>query len=63
MKSLDLRGLVPAPVTPFTRDGAIDHAGIKRLGSWLASFNGVKGLTVLGHAGEAPFSRLRSKRP
>jgi 4-hydroxy-tetrahydrodipicolinate synthase len=55
VKSLDLRGLVPAPVTPFTRDGAIDHAAIKRLGSWLGSFSGVKGLTVLGHAGEGTF--------
>jgi 4-hydroxy-tetrahydrodipicolinate synthase len=55
VKALDLRGLVPAPVTPFTRDGAVDHAAIKRLGSWLGSFKDVKGLTVLGHAGEGTF--------
>ena len=55
MKALDLRGLVPAPVTPFTRDGAVDHAAIKRYGAWLGSFKGVKGLTVLGHAGEGTF--------
>lgn len=55
MQSLDLRGLVPAPVTPFTRDGEIDHAAIQRLGNWLGSFNGVKGLVVLGHAGEGTF--------
>jgi 4-hydroxy-tetrahydrodipicolinate synthase len=55
MKSLDLRGLVPAPVTPFTRDGAVDHAAIQRLGAWLGSFSGVKGLVVLGHAGEGTF--------
>lgn len=37
MKALDLRGIVPAPVTPFTRDGRIDHKAIKRLGSgWVA---------------------------
>jgi len=30
MKALDLRGIVPAPVTPFTRDGRIDHQAIKR---------------------------------
>ena len=24
MEALDLRGLVPAPVTPFTRDGEVD---------------------------------------
>ena len=55
MKALDLRGLNPAPVTPFTRDGAVDYAAIQRLGSWLASVDGVKSLTVLGHAGEGTF--------
>jgi 4-hydroxy-tetrahydrodipicolinate synthase len=55
MEALDLRGLVPAPVTPFTRDGEVDHATIQRLGSWLGSFKGVKGLVVLGHAGEGTF--------
>ena len=55
MEALDLRGLVPAPVTPFTRDGEVDHAAIQRLGSWLGSFNEVKGLVVLGHAGEGTF--------
>jgi 4-hydroxy-tetrahydrodipicolinate synthase len=54
MKALDLRGLVPAPVPPFTGDGEVDHAAIQRLGSWLGSFDGVKGLTVLGHAGREP---------
>lgn len=55
MKPIDLRGLVPAPVTPFTRDGAVDYAAIRRIGSWLAGIDGVKGLTVLGHAGEGTF--------
>ncbi|WP_322054496.1 dihydrodipicolinate synthase family protein [Paraburkholderia bannensis] len=55
MKSIDLKGLVPAPVTPFTREGAVDYAAIQRLGSWLGSIDGVKGLTVLGHAGEGTF--------
>src|SRR5207245_7435591 len=53
--SIDLRGLNPAPVTPFTRDGAVDYAAIKKLGSWLGSIDGVKSLTVLGHAGEGTF--------
>ncbi|MBM6622226.1 dihydrodipicolinate synthase family protein [Micrococcaceae bacterium RIT802] len=53
--SIDLRGLVPAPVTPFTRDGAVDVEAIHRLGSWLGSVDGVKGLVVLGHAGEGTF--------
>lgn len=55
MKTIDLRGLVPAPVTPFTRDGAVDYPAIQRLGKWLGSIDGVKGLTVLGHAGEGTF--------
>lgn len=55
MSTLDLRGLTPAPVTPFTRDGDVDYAAIQRLGSWLGSVDGVKGLVVLGHAGEGTF--------
>lgn len=52
---LDLRGLTPAPVTPFTEDGKVDYEAIQRLGSWLGSINGVKGLVVLGHAGDGTF--------
>lgn len=52
---LDLRGLTPAPVTPFTRDGKVDFDAIQRLGSWLGSMEDVKGLVVLGHAGEGTF--------
>ncbi|CAI9390783.1 dihydrodipicolinate synthase family protein [Microbacterium sp. T2.11-28] len=52
---LDLRGLNPAPVTPFTEDGEVDFAAIQRLGSWLGSIDGVKSLVVLGHAGEGTF--------
>lgn len=52
---IDLRGLSPAPVTPFTPEGKIDMPAIKRLGSWLGSLDGVKSLVVLGHAGEGTF--------
>jgi hypothetical protein len=55
MINIDLRGLTPAPVTPFTRDGRVDYDAIQRLGSWLGSIDGVKGLVVLGHAGEGLF--------
>lgn len=55
MKALDLRGLSPAPVTPFTREGAVDFPAIQRLGAWLGSIDGVKSLVVLGHAGEGTF--------
>ena len=33
----------------------VDHAAILRLGAWLGSFPEVKGLVVLGHAGEGTF--------
>ncbi|APU16841.1 MULTISPECIES: dihydrodipicolinate synthase family protein [Actinoalloteichus] len=55
MSSIDLRGLVPAPVTPFTPDGAVDHAALADLGRWLAGVAGVKGLVCLGHAGEGTY--------
>ncbi len=55
MINIDLRGLTPAPVTPFTREGQVDFDAIQRLGSWLGSIDGVKGLVVLGHAGEGTF--------
>ncbi|KAJ5599071.1 dihydrodipicolinate synthetase family protein [Penicillium hetheringtonii] len=55
MVGFDMHGLTPAPVTPFTPDGAVDYEAIQRLGSWLGSIDGVKGLVVLGHAGEGTF--------
>ena len=55
MPTLDLRGLSPAPVTPFTSDGDVDHTALANLGKWLASFDGVKSLVCLGHAGEGTF--------
>ena len=55
MKPLDMRGINPAPITPFTRDGAVDYDAIQRLGSWLGSISGVRSLVVLGHAGEGTF--------
>lgn len=55
IKAPNLRGLNPAPVTPFTPDGEIDFPAIKRLGSWLGTFPEVTSLVVLGHAGEGTF--------
>lgn len=55
MINIDLKGLTPAPVTPFTRDSRVDYDAIQRLGNWLGSIDGVKGLVVLGHAGEGTF--------
>src|SRR6476646_8901972 len=55
LPALDLRGLNPAPVTPFTPDGDVDHVAMAGLGKWLAGIDGVKSLVVLGHAGEGTF--------
>lgn len=51
----DMGGVNPAPVTPFNLDGTVDYAAIKRIGAWLGTVDGVKSLTVLGHAGEGTF--------
>lgn len=61
MVGFDMRGLTPAPVTPFTEDGAVDYETIQRLGSWLGGIDGVKGLVVLGHAGEGTFLTIEEQ--
>ena len=55
MNPMDLRGLVPAPVTAFTSDGEVDHPANADLARWLVSVDGVKGLVCLGHAGEGTY--------
>lgn len=55
MQPMDLRGLNPAPVTAFNRDGSLDIETNVRIAKWLASFDEVKSLVILGHAGEGTF--------
>ncbi|MDO4906159.1 MAG: dihydrodipicolinate synthase family protein [Lautropia sp.] len=55
MLTIDFNGILPAPVTPFTRNGEVDHDAIQRIGAWLAGVDGVRGLVVLGHAGEGTY--------
>ncbi len=55
MNPMDLRGLSPAPVTAFTRDGEVDYEANARIAKWLVSIDGVKSLVILGHAGEGTF--------
>ena len=55
MQAMDMRGLSPAPVTAFTRDGEVDYAANARIAKWLAGMDGVKSLVILGHAGEGTF--------
>lgn len=53
--SLDFAGVNPAPVTPFTPDGAVDHDAFTRLAQWLQGKENVKSLVCLGHAGEGTY--------
>ncbi|MEU6133568.1 dihydrodipicolinate synthase family protein [Nocardioides sp. NPDC047086] len=53
--NLDLRGLTPAPVTPFTRDLEVDYDALASLTRWYASTPGITGLVYLGHAGEGTY--------
>ncbi len=55
MSTMDLRGISPAPVTAFTRDGEVDHKANAAIARWLAAIPGVKSLVILGHAGEGTF--------
>jgi 4-hydroxy-tetrahydrodipicolinate synthase len=55
MSIMDLRGLNPAPITAFTRDGELDHQANADIARWLVSVKGVKSLVILGHAGEGTF--------
>jgi len=52
---MDMRGLSPAPVTAFKKDGSLDIESNVRIAKWLASFDDVKSLVILGHAGEGTF--------
>lgn len=55
MTPMDLRGLSPAPVTAFKKNGDVDFDTNVRIAKWLASFDDVKSLVILGHAGEGTF--------
>lgn len=52
MPDIDLRGLNPACVTPFTTEGEVDTTALAGHGRWLASFEGVTSIVCNGHAGE-----------
>ena len=47
-----LGGVLPATITPFSTDGAIDWEANEDYLRWLASVPGVTGLVINGHAGE-----------
>jgi dihydrodipicolinate synthase/N-acetylneuraminate lyase len=60
MQSRDLKGVIPAIVTPFTADGELDTDGLKRLARFLLD-HGVHGIMTTGGNGEFPHL-LRAER-
>lgn len=49
---MNLRGLTPATVTPFTESGEVDLAALEKHVARVAQTEGVVGVAVNGHAGE-----------
>ncbi|HEY6086841.1 MAG TPA: dihydrodipicolinate synthase family protein, partial [Burkholderiaceae bacterium] len=54
MASLQLQGIVPPVATPYTADGSIDSASLRRLVRHLLD-GGVHGLFALGSTSECVF--------
>jgi 4-hydroxy-tetrahydrodipicolinate synthase len=52
MTDLQLRGIIPATVTPFMPDGSLDEQGLRRYLTWLEEQD-VHGVTVHADTGEA----------
>ena len=61
MQSKDLKGVIPAIVTPFTSDGELDKDGLNRLTRFLLN-NGVHGIMTTGGNGEFPHLLREEKR-
>jgi 4-hydroxy-tetrahydrodipicolinate synthase len=49
---MSIQGLIPATLTPFRADGAIDHDALATHIASVASATGLYGIAVNGHAGE-----------
>src|SRR5215510_1239079 len=61
MKDIDLRGIIPAIVTPMTNDGALDLPALRRYIQWLAE-QGPVALAVNVDTGEGPHLTADEKR-
>lgn len=61
MESKDLKGVIPAIVTPFKEDGELDKDGLKRLTRFLLE-NGVHGIMTTGGTGEFPHLLREEKK-
>ena len=61
MKDIDLRGIIPAIVTPMTSDGELDLPTLRRYAGWLAE-QGPVALAVNVDTGEGPHLTPDEKR-
>src|SRR6185503_7949022 len=61
MQDIDLRGIIPAIVTPMTNEGALDLPALRRYAGWLAE-QGPVALAVNVDTGEGPHLTLDEKR-
>ena len=61
MNDIDLRGIIPAIVTPMTRDAELDLQALRRYGDWLAD-QGSVALAVNVDTGEGPHLTADEKR-
>lgn len=61
MKDIDLRGIIPAIVTPMTNEGELDLPALKRYTQWLAE-QGPVALAVNVDTGEGPHLTADEKR-
>ena len=61
MRDIDLRGIIPAIVTPMTSDGELDLLGLRRYAEWLAD-QGPVALAVNVDTGEGPHLTADEKR-
>jgi 4-hydroxy-tetrahydrodipicolinate synthase len=61
MKTEDLRGVIPAIVTPFTEDGEVNESGLRKLTDYVID-GGVQGIMTSGGTGEFPHLSREEKR-
>lgn len=61
MKEIDLRGIIPAIVTPMNNEGEVDLPALKRYAQWLAD-QGPVALAVNVDTGEGPHLTADEKR-
>jgi 4-hydroxy-tetrahydrodipicolinate synthase len=61
MNTEDLKGVIPAIVTPFTEDGEVNESGLRKLTDYVID-GGVHGIMTSGGTGEFPHLSREEKR-